>query len=170
MLADQNKVVLVNEQDHAVGVMEKIEAHKRGLLHRAFSILIYNEQNELLMQQRALSKYHCGGLWTNTCCSHPFPNEDLLVAADRRLKEEMGITCELQKHFDFVYKVAFDNGLTEHEFDHVFVGRSSTKPTINTNEVADWKYISIEELKKEIANDPGHFTPWFKIIIEKMDR
>lgn len=162
-------VVLVDEKDNPVGTIEKIEAHEKGLLHRAFSVLLFNDRKELLLQKRALNKYHCGGLWTNTCCSHPRPSEDIKKAAVKRLKEEMGIACELKKVFDFIYKARFDNGLTEHEFDHVFFGKFSGKPVINTDEVADWKYISLEALRKDILADPDLYTPWFRIIIEKME-
>lgn len=164
------QVVLVDRDDNGIGLMEKLEAHKKGLLHRAFSVLLFNDKKELLLQQRAFDKYHCGGLWTNTCCSHPRPEEDVEDAALRRLKEEMGIECALQKSFDFIYRAEFDNGLTEHEYDHVFFGVFSDEPVINIAEVADWKYLSPEALKKDIANNPDHYTPWFKIIIAKMDK
>ncbi|MCH5599676.1 isopentenyl-diphosphate Delta-isomerase [Niabella ginsengisoli] len=161
-------VILVDENDNAKGTMEKMEAHQKGLLHRAFSVLLFNDKKEWLLQQRALDKYHCGGLWTNTCCSHPFPDEDILHAAKRRLKEEMGIEGELDKAFDFIYKASFKNGLTEHEFDHVFIGQFSDTPNINTQEVADWKYISLSDLKEDLQLHPEKYTPWFKIIIDKM--
>lgn len=166
----KDPLVLVNEQDNPVGTMEKMEAHEKGLLHRAFSVLIFNEQGELLLQQRAHNKYHCGGLWTNTCCSHPYPGEEVKDAALRRLKEEMGIECDLQKSFDFIYRAEFDNGLTEHEYDHVFFGVFSGEPVINIDEVADWKYLSPEALKKDLAKNPDHYTPWFKIIVAEMDK
>ncbi|GAB3424553.1 isopentenyl-diphosphate Delta-isomerase [Niabella aquatica] len=164
------QVVLVNEQDHATGTMEKIEAHEKGLLHRAFSVLLFNDKNELLLQQRAWDKYHCGGLWTNTCCSHPYPGEAVLTAAKRRLKEEMGIDCGLKKMFDFIYKAEFDNGLTEHELDHVFFGRFSGTPVVNPAEVAGWQYIAFDDLKKEMAHNPSIYTPWFAVIVEKMEK
>ena len=162
------RVVLVDEQDNAIGTMEKMEAHEKAILHRAFSVLLFNEKRELLLQQRAFSKYHCGGLWTNTCCSHPYPDEEVAAAAHRRLKQEMGITCELEKRFEFIYKAAFDNGLTEHEFDHVFVGQFSGDPIIDKAEVANWKYIAIADLKADMAQNPQLYTPWFKVIIKKM--
>lgn len=162
-------LVLVDDQDNSIGTMEKMEAHKKGLLHRAFSVLLFNDKNELLLQQRAFDKYHCNGLWTNTCCSHSFPEEDVLDAAKRRLKEEMGIECDLKKSFDFIYKARFDNGLIEHEFDHVFLGRFLGTPVINTAEVADWKYISLPELKKDLLQNPDTYTPWFKIIMSKVE-
>ncbi|MCH5716549.1 isopentenyl-diphosphate Delta-isomerase [Niabella hibiscisoli] len=120
------------------------------------------------MQQRAFDKYHCGGLWTNTCCSHPYPDEDVKDAAFRRLKEEMGIECDLQKSFEFIYKAEFDNGLTEHEYDHVFVGTFSGNPVINTDEVANWKFTSMDSLQQDISAHPDKYTPWFKIIIDTM--
>ncbi|MCH5690994.1 isopentenyl-diphosphate Delta-isomerase [Niabella sp. W65] len=163
-----SKLVLVDENDHPIGTMEKMEAHKKGLLHRAFSVLLFNDRKELLLQQRAFDKYHCGGLWTNTCCSHPHPEEDVKDAAQRRLKEEMGIACDLQKSFEFIYKAEFDNGLTEHEYDHVFVGVFSGEPVINVNEVAAWKYVSPDALRKDIADHPDQYTPWFKIILDRI--
>lgn len=163
-----SKLVLVDENDHPVGTMEKMEVHEKGLLHRAFSVLIFNDKDELLLQQRAFDKYHCGGLWTNTCCSHPLPEEDVKDAAQRRLQEEMGIVCDLQKSFEFIYRAEFENGLTEHEYDHVFVGVFSGKPVININEVAAWKYVSPDALRKDIADHPDKYTPWFKIILDRM--
>ncbi|MFT4094742.1 MAG: isopentenyl-diphosphate Delta-isomerase [Niabella sp.] len=169
MALQKDLVVLVDERDRAIGTMGKTEAHEKGFLHRAFSVLLFNSKGELLLQQRAFDKYHCGGLWTNTCCSHPFPDEDILIAAKRRLQEEMGITCRLQKAFDFIYKAGFDNGLTEHEFDHVFFGQFSGVPAINKKEVANWKYIPLYDLKKDRAHHPENYTPWFKIIVEHLD-
>lgn len=161
-------VVLVDELDQPRGTMEKLEAHKQGLLHRAFSIFIFNSKKELLLQKRASHKYHCGGLWTNTCCSHQRPNESTLEAANRRLKEEMGMTCELESTFTFVYKAAFDNGLTEHEFDHVLVGQTDASPDINLEEVDSFKYMGIEAIQKDLENNSHLYTPWFKIAIEKL--
>ena len=170
MALNNELIVLVDEKDNQTGTMEKMEAHEKGLLHRAFSVLLFNDKNEWLLQQRALDKYHCGGLWTNTCCSHPFPGEEISNAAKRRLKEEMGIECELTKSFDFISRASFENGLTEHEFDHVFIGRFAEAPVINESEVADWKYISLSALKEDVEQHPEKFTPWFKIIIDKMDQ
>lgn len=160
-------VILVDANDKETGVMEKIKAHEEGLLHRAFSVLLFNEKNEMLLQRRALHKYHSGGLWTNTCCSHPRPGEAVKTAAERRLREEMGITCTLVKLFDFLYKASFENGLTEHEIDHVFVGRFSGIPVLNTAEAIDWKYILPDALNNAIADDPESYTPWFKILLQK---
>ncbi|WP_114793332.1 isopentenyl-diphosphate Delta-isomerase [Niabella yanshanensis] len=162
------QVVLVDRNDNRIGLMEKLEAHEKGLLHRAFSVLLFNNQKELLLQQRAFDKYHCGGLWTNTCCSHPHPGEDVKDAALRRLREEMGIECDLKKSFEFIYRAEFDNGLTEHEYDHVFTGTFSGAPVINLHEVADWKYLSREALQIDMTKHPENYTPWFKIIIDKM--
>ncbi|MFM2226857.1 MAG: isopentenyl-diphosphate Delta-isomerase [Bacteroidota bacterium] len=161
-------VVLVDEQDNAIGTMEKQQAHVEGVLHRAFSIFIFNSEKKLLLQKRASSKYHCGGLWTNTCCSHPRENETVLDAANRRLEEEMGMSCNLQSIFSFVYKAEFENGLTEHEFDHVFFGESNSTPTLNLEEVEDFRYVGMEELQIEINENPAHFTPWFLIALDRV--
>jgi isopentenyl-diphosphate delta-isomerase len=161
------KVVLVNEKDEVVGSMEKIEAHEKALLHRAFSVFVINKNNELMLQRRALEKYHSPGLWTNTCCSHPRVDETYEAGAHRRLVEEMGFDCDLKDIFSFIYKAPFDNGLTEHELDHVFVGYCETEPVINTDEVDSWKWISIDDLKKDMSEHPDDYTVWFKIIFEK---
>lgn len=162
------EVILVNEEDKAIGVMEKLEAHKKGLLHRAFSIFIFNSSNELLLQQRALHKYHSAGLWTNTCCSHPKPEEEIGKAAQRRLREEMAIECKLTPAFTFIYKVGFDNGLTEHEYDHVFVGLTDDFPEINKEEAEAWKYMSLAKIKEDIARHPDNYTEWFKLSYERV--
>jgi isopentenyl-diphosphate delta-isomerase len=159
-------VILVDEQDNAIGTMEKHQAHVEGLLHRAFSIFIFNSENKLLIQKRASSKYHCGGLWSNTCCSHPRENENLQDAANRRLHEEMGMQCELTPIFSFVYKAEFDNGLTEHEFDHVFFGTSNQNPSINSAEVEDYRFVGIDELRLEIKESPNNFTPWLVLALD----
>lgn len=161
-------LVLVDENDIEVGVMEKMEAHRRGILHRAFSVFIFTEKGQMLLQKRASTKYHSGGLWTNTCCSHPRPDEDLLMAAKRRLQEEMGLSCDLNHSFSFVYKCELDNDLQEHELDHVFIGVTNETPTLNLDEVEDFRYISEQELKKEIADAPHLFTEWFKIALPKL--
>lgn len=161
------KVILVDKNDNQLGLMEKIEAHKKAILHRAFSIFILNDSNELLMQKRGLNKYHSPGLWTNTCCSHPRNGEDVLEAGIRRLKEEMGIVTKLQALLSFIYKVEFDNGLTEHEFDHVLIGKYNKDPIINELEVCDWKWIDLDLLRKDILDNPEIYTVWFKIIFEK---
>jgi isopentenyl-diphosphate delta-isomerase len=161
-------VVLVDEQDNAIGTMEKQQAHIVGVLHRAFSIFIFNSEKELLLQKRASSKYHCGGLWTNACCSHPRENENTQDAANRRLEEEMGMQCSLTPIFTFVYKAGFENGLTEHEFDHVFFGESNQTPKINTEEVEAYRYISMDDLQQEIKEFPEKFTPWFIIALDRV--
>ena len=161
-------VILVDENDNDIGVMEKLQAHQQGLLHRAFSIFIFNEKNELLLQQRALSKYHSAGLWTNTCCSHPRPNETVKDAAHRRLFEEMGVSCELQIKTNFIYKTPFENGLTEHELDYILIGQTSQNPLINKEEVETYKWQSIDEIKKDIILNPNQYTSWFKIALDKV--
>ena len=157
------EVILVNEQDVETGTMEKIEAHRKGILHRAFSIFIFNSKNEILLQQRAANKYHSAGLWTNACCSHPKPGEETEVAALRRLKEELGFETPLQKIFDFTYKASFDNGLTEHEFDHVFAGVYNGEIDFNHAEVQDVCYSSIEDIDSAMQSHSQKFTSWFLI-------
>jgi isopentenyl-diphosphate Delta-isomerase len=164
---EQELVVLVDEHDNEIGFAEKLEAHQKALLHRAFSVFIFNSKGELLLQQRAKSKYHSAGLWTNTCCSHPRPNELVLNAAKRRLDEEMGLVLALEKKFDFIYKTPFDNDLTEYEFDHVFVGYTDNDPILNLDEVENFKWKSIEEIKTDLILFPNSFTSWFKIAIMK---
>lgn len=161
-------VILVDENDNDIGVMEKLQAHQEGKLHRAFSIFIFNDKNELLLQQRALSKYHSAGLWTNTCCSHPRPSETIKDAANRRLYEEMGMSCDLQIKTNFIYKTPFDNGLTEHELDYVLTGTTNQNPTINKDEVEQYKWQSISDIKKDIISNPSQYTFWFKIALEKV--
>ena len=160
-------VILVDAQDNELGVMEKLQAHQEGKLHRAFSIFIFNNKNELLLQQRALSKYHSGGLWTNTCCSHPSPNETILDAAQRRLFEEMGISCDLKIINHFIYQSDFENGLKEYEFDYIIIGQSNDVPLINKDEVANYKWQSIAEIENDIILNPTHYTAWFKIALQK---
>lgn len=164
----REEVILVDESDKPVGTMEKMEAHTKGLLHRAFSIFIFNSKNEILLQQRALTKYHSAGLWTNTCCSHPRPGEDTLAAAIRRLEEEMGMQTKLEYKTSFIYKTKFDNDLTEYEFDHVFIGTTDLKPVLNKEEVHAFKWLSPEKIKEEIRATPEAFTSWFKIAMEKL--
>ncbi|WP_461790390.1 isopentenyl-diphosphate Delta-isomerase [Pedobacter sp.] len=162
------KVILVDSNDIAIGLMEKMQAHEQAQLHRAFSVFLLNDNNEVLLQQRALSKYHCAGMWTNTCCSHPREGETLQKAVDRRLLEEMGISCKTDWSYSFIYKADVGNGLVEHELDHVFLGRFNEQPQPNTEEVADWKYMSVDELKADMADDPEKYTPWFKIIFNEV--
>lgn len=162
------QVVLVNEQDMEIGLMEKMEAHEKALLHRAFSVFVFNDAGELLLQQRALGKYHSGGLWTNTCCSHPRPNERVADAAARRLMEEMGFTTALEKVFDFIYQADFSNGLTEHEFDHVFIGHYDGAIIPDPNEVHAYEYRTMESIQASLDAKEGLFTAWFEIIFPKM--
>ena len=160
-------VILVDEHDRELGVMEKIEAHRKGALHRALSVLVFNTKGEILLQQRANSKYHSGGLWTNTCCSHPRPGELVSAAASRRLEEEMGIELQLKNVGSFIYRAELDKGLTEHELDHVFTAIFDGTPNTNTHEVSDWKYVSVDFLMKDITTNPTQYTEWFKIILNK---
>lgn len=164
----EDQVILVNEKDEPLGTMGKLKAHETGVLHRAFSVFIFNDKGELLLQKRASTKYHSAGLWTNTCCSHPQPGEETLAAAKRRLKEEMGMDCVLIHKTSFVYKTEFDNGLTEHEFDHVFVGNYNENPVLNEDEAEDYKWMSITHIKADIKKYPNDFTSWFKIAIEQV--
>jgi isopentenyl-diphosphate delta-isomerase len=161
-------VITVDPNDHPLGMAEKIEAHRKALLHRAFSVFIFNEKNELLLHQRAIRKYHSGGKWTNTCCGHPRPGEDTIKAAQRRLEEEMGFVCPLEYRFTFTYKAALDNELTEHEVDHVFFGFYNGVPQANPDEVMGFKWSKLEELEKEIKVYPGNFTEWFKICFDEV--
>ena len=163
-------VILVDDKDNPVGKMEKQEAHVKGVLHRAFSIFIFNKNNELMLQQRALSKYHSPGLWTNTCCSHPRENEKTLEAAHRRMMEEMGFDCDLEEAFTFTYKSDVGGGLTEHEFDHVFFGRSEIKPKINREEVNDWKYMGMKNIREDMNEHPEKYTVWFRIAFDEVEK
>ena len=162
----KENVILVDEKDNQVGLMPKLEAHEKGLLHRAFSIFIFNSDYKLLLQKRASSKYHSGGLWTNTCCSHPRDGEDTADAANRRLYEEMGIKTSLRKVYEFVYRAELDNNLIENEFDHVFYGIYNDDPVLNTDEADDFKWIDMETLKNDIDNNPDKYTVWFKIAFD----
>lgn len=166
----EEKVILVNEKDDQLGLMGKLEAHQKAVLHRAFSVFIFNKKGELLLQQRALSKYHSPGLWTNTCCSHQRDGETNLIAGKRRLNEEMGFSCELKEMFWFVYKAPFDNGLTEHELDHVMIGYYDNDPTCNPEEVASYKWMMPEDVKKDIEMNPQRYTEWFKIIFQEYEQ
>jgi isopentenyl-diphosphate Delta-isomerase len=162
-------IILVNENDVQIGTMEKIEVHQKGLLHRAFSIFIFNDNGLMLLQQRATSKYHSGGLWTNACCSHPYLNQQLIPSAQKRLQEEMGFTTALTKAFEFTYQASFDNGLIEHEYDHVFIGQYNGEIQPNATEVKDFCYLSMEEIKNSIQSHPQKYTEWFKIAFPKLE-
>ncbi len=161
-------VIMVDREDREIGVMEKIEAHRKAILHRAISVFIINSRGEWLLHRRALGKYHSGGLWTNTCCTHPFPGESISNAAVRRLREEMGLDCKLMKLFSFIYREPINHELTEHEYDHVFVGFSDKMPVIDTSEIMDWKYLSYFDLEKEVRSRPDDFTSWFIKIFERV--
>lgn len=166
----EEKVILVNDKDEQIGLMPKLEVHEKGILHRAFSVFVFNEKNELMLQQRALHKYHSPGLWTNTCCSHQRDGETSLKAGVRRLREEMGFEIPLKETISFIYTAAFDNGLTEHEFDHILVGKFNEDPKINEEEVASWKWITMDDLEKDVNQNPDRYTAWFKIIFDKFQQ
>ena len=163
------EVILVDKHDVEQGTMEKMEAHKNGgTLHRAFSVFVFNTKGELLLQRRALHKYHSGGLWTNTCCSHPRPGETVREAGHRRLEEEMGMQCKLVELFSFEYKAELDGGMTEWELDHVLLGLSEKEPSINEEEVADFKYMPLDEIDEDLNKNPQNYTEWFKICFERV--
>lgn len=163
-----NSVILVDEFDNMIGTMQKMQAHRFGKLHRAFSVFIFNDKGELLLQQRAFDKYHSGGKWTNTCCSHPLPGEKTIDAANRRLDEEMGMKCELHYAFNFTYKADLKNGISEHEYDHVYLGISETEPLPEPGEVAAFKYVNTEVLAKELYTYPEQYTEWLKICFDRV--
>lgn len=163
-------VVLVDEKDNDIGTMEKLQAHQVAALHRAISIFVFNDRHELLLQQRAAHKYHSPLQWTNTCCSHPRKDEPLLAAAVRRLDEEMNMACDLTWQYSFIYNAELEDGLTEHELDHVFFGRSNGEPVPNPEEVAAWKYLSLEDVELEIAERPEDYTAWFKIMLDRIKK
>ncbi len=163
----EEQVILVNENDEQIGLMPKLEAHEKAVLHRAFSVFILNSNNEIMLQQRAHHKYHSPLLWTNTCCSHQRAGESNIQAGTRRLQEEMGFTASIKELFHFIYKAPFDNGLTEHELDHVMIGYYNGEPKINLDEVESWKWMSIDAVKKEMEQKPEMYTVWFKIIFDE---
>ncbi|MFN8253157.1 MAG: isopentenyl-diphosphate Delta-isomerase [Ferruginibacter sp.] len=163
------KLILVNEQDTPVGTAEKMKAHQEALLHRAFSVFIFNSRGEMLLQQRAVKKYHSGGLWTNACCSHPYEGQDTRAAAEKRLQEEMGFTTPLSKAFEFVYKAPFENGLTEYEYDHVFVATYEGPVNPHPEEVMDFCYMDMDAIRTSIASHPQRYTEWFKIAFPKLE-
>jgi len=167
-LVDTTHLILVDEQDQPVGTCEKMEAHQKGLLHRAFSVFLFDCAGRMLLQQRALHKYHSGGLWTNACCSHPYPDEDTSAAATRRIQEEMGFVTPIEKAFDFTYRAELDNGLTEHEFDHVFVGIYEGEVAPNAQEVMDYCYLSLSEIEKQLDVRSERYTEWFKIAFPRI--
>jgi isopentenyl-diphosphate delta-isomerase len=166
----EESVILVNDRDEQTGTMEKMEAHRKAVLHRAFSVFIFNDKGEMLLQRRALNKYHSGGLWTNACCSHPRPGESTGDAASRRLREELGFSARLSDAFQFVYKASFDNGLTEYEYDHVFVGQYQGLVHPNPDEVGDYCYKHMDEIKSSLLSHPHKYTEWFKIAFPRLER
>ncbi|MDC1216633.1 isopentenyl-diphosphate Delta-isomerase [Flavobacteriaceae bacterium] len=163
----KEEVILVDTSDNPIGTMPKMEAHEKAALHRAFSVFIINKEGQLMLQQRALHKYHSPGLWTNTCCSHQRLGETNLEAGARRLQEEMGFETPLEELFSFIYKAPFDNGLTEHELDHILLGYYDAVPEINEEEVASWKWMDLEQVAKEKKTKPENYTVWFKIIFDR---
>jgi isopentenyl-diphosphate delta-isomerase len=162
-------VILVDDQDNEIGLMEKMEAHRKGLMHRAFSVFVLNSKGELMLQQRAKEKYHSGTLWTNTCCSHPRSGETTEEAAHRRLIEEMGFDCPVNKVLEFTYRAELDQGMIEHEYDHLFIGEYEGEPNLNKAEVMHWKWMSIEDLSIDIQKNGANYTAWFKIIWEQFE-
>jgi isopentenyl-diphosphate delta-isomerase len=162
------QVILVDKGDRQIGIADKLESHQKGWLHRAISVFIFNRKGELLIQQRADTKYHSGGLWTNTCCSHPAPGEKTMDAANRRLYQEMGLHCELRPAFSFMYRVEFPDGLTEHEYDHIFVGFCEENPKPDASEVQEWAWVSKEYLEKDTQVNPERYTYWFLLVWKKM--
>jgi isopentenyl-diphosphate Delta-isomerase len=163
-----NNLILVDENDVPIGTIEKMEAHQRALLHRAFSVFIFNSKGEMLLQQRAINKYHSGGLWTNACCSHPYEGQEIKWAAEKRLQEEMGFSASLSKAFSFIYKAVFDNGLTEHEYDHVFIGIYEGNIVPDKAEVADYCFMTMDAIENALQSHPQKYTAWFKIAFEKL--
>lgn len=161
-------IIVVDENDIEKGKIEKMEAHEKGILHRAFSVFVFNSKNEMLLQQRAKTKYHSPGLWSNTCCSHPHFGEKLEEAVHRRLKEELGFDCDVKEIFSFIYKAELEYGLTEHEFDHVFIGKFDGDITPNKDEIEDFKWITVEELKKDVILNSNAYTVWFKKCIDNV--
>jgi len=163
----EENVILVDENDEQIGLMPKLEAHQKAALHRAFSVFVLNDNNQILLQQRARQKYHSPLLWTNTCCSHQREGESNVAAGNRRLQEEMGFSTPLKDLFHFIYKAPFDNGLTEHELDHVLIGYFNGEPEINRDEVESWKWMAIGQVKADIETNPQNYTVWFKIIFDE---
>jgi isopentenyl-diphosphate Delta-isomerase len=162
-------IILVNEKDEATGAASKMEVHERGLLHRAFSVFIFNPKGEMLLQQRAMNKYHSAGLWTNACCSHPAPGESILLSAEKRLFAEMGFTTPLTEAFSFTYRIEFENGLVENEFDHVFIGTYLGDINPDPAEVSDYCYMSMDDIRNGIEVFPKKYTSWFKIAFPMLE-
>lgn len=173
-MTKQDEVILVDEDDTQIGISEKIKAHQAGKLHRAFSVFIFNAKGQMLIQKRAKAKYHSGGLWSNACCSHPNPGESTEAAAHRRLKEELGFDCPLMELYHFVYRANLDNGLSEHEYDHVLVGTSDIDPKADPAEVEDWKWIDRISLREDMKHNPSNYTYWLRAslgdVLAKLER
>lgn len=167
-MPNEEQIILVDQNDAQIGAMGKLATHEKGLLHRGFSIVVKNDKGEIMLQKRARGKYHSGGLWTNTCCGHPKDGEDLEIAVHRRLKEEMGFDCELKEILTFIYEVNLDKGLKENEFLHVFLGKYNNVPALNSEEADDWKWIAMDDLKIDIAQNPDKYTYWFKIALTRL--
>ncbi len=168
-MAESRKIILVDENDNPVGEADKLEAHQNGgKLHRAFSIFVFNDKGETMLQKRSAIKYHSANKWSNTCCSHPYVGDTLLGAAHRRLYEEMGFDCPLEEQFSFVYKADVGNGLTEWEYDHVIFGKFNGEPHINKDEASDYKWVSLDELKKDVSQNPDAYTPWLRICLDRV--
>jgi isopentenyl-diphosphate delta-isomerase len=166
----EDLLILVDENDNETGSLNKRDAHQSGVLHRAFSVFIFNQKGEILLQQRSDEKYHSAGLWSNTCCSHPVKGENIDVAVSRRMKEEMGLECTTHFQFSFIYKAALENGLIEHELDHVYFGESDDVPIPDRSEVQDWKYVRPEKLRKELISHPHRYSAWLKICFPSVER
>ncbi|MDO3642923.1 MAG: isopentenyl-diphosphate Delta-isomerase [Mucilaginibacter sp.] len=165
----EEEVILVDENDNELGRMEKMQAHKVGALHRAVSVFIFNGGGQLLLQKRAAEKYHSPGKWSNTCCTHPRPGEASIDAARRRLNEEMGMDCGLTAWGTLLYCSAFDNGLIEHENDHIFIGVTNSVPVVNPAEVEDYQYVELRTLQQSIQQHPDRYTPWLSLCLDKID-
>ena len=167
-MPNEEQIILVDENDKQIGAAGKLETHEKGLLHRAFSIFVKNNKDEMMLQKRAVGKYHSEGLWSNTCCGHPRSGEELMLAAHRRLKEEMGFDCPLNEIFSFIYQKNLDKGLKENEFLHVFIGEYDNVPILNPEEASDWRWATPDEIKSNVSKNPDNYTYWFKIVLEKM--
>jgi isopentenyl-diphosphate Delta-isomerase len=164
-----DQVVVVSRRDRRMGVVDKLAAHRLGVLHRALSIFVFDESGRLMLQRRAVGKYHSAGQWSNTCCTHPRPGEPVVTAAHRRLREEMGFDCPLRRLGSFVYRARLDNGMLEHELDHLFVGRFEGTPAPNPGEVMDWRWVTVDGLAAEMGDRPGDFTPWFALAWNRLE-
>lgn len=170
MACDVSHVILVDQFDNELGTMEKLEAHEKGVLHRAFSIFLFNDQGEMLLQKRASEKYHCGDLWSNTCCSHPVKDVALQTCIQAKLHQEMGISAPVEKAFDFTYRAEMANGLIEHEYDHIYVGHFNGIPSPNPAEVSEWRFASMDEIGRDLCARPERYTVWFRLLFDPLSR